>query len=219
MGGAIRGHWTSSGSGAGAGGCGAASMAPPLRRALWAWQRQQAAYCRRYTQGTTLIGREVELLEAMQLVSAMAGLAPPEKPGVPDDATRRPSGPDFTGARRVPLLLMAAEGAGKTHLVVRLLQQLGDEAPQLRVAAHFAAAGGCGFHLARVALSHLALQLHSLLLAEAAEAEAAATAATAADTAAAVAAATASVPARLPAAYAELSALCNRLMCASATSS
>ena len=80
-------------------------------------------------------------------------------------------------------------------------------------------AGGCGFHLARVALSHLALQLHSLLLAEAAEAEAAATAATAADTAAAVAAATASVPARLPAAYAELSALCNHLMCASATSS
>ena len=84
----------------------------------------------------------------------MAGLAAPEKPGVPDDATRRPSGPDFTGARRVPLLLLAAEGAGKTHLVVRLLQQLGDESPQLRIAAHFAAAGGCGFHLARVALSH-----------------------------------------------------------------
>ena len=95
-GGAMRGRWTGSGSGAGSGGCGAASMAPPLRRALWAWQRQQAlltmatpttailtmaravlhfpshisqaAYCRRYTQGTPLVGREVELLEAMQLV-------------------------------------------------------------------------------------------------------------------------------------------------------
>ena len=108
---------------------------------------------------------------------------------MPDDATRRPSGPDFTGARRVPLLLMTSEGAGKTHLVVRLLQRLAEESPQLRVAAHFAAAGGCGFHLARVALSHLALQLHSLLLSEAAEAAAAATAATAADAAAAVKAA------------------------------
>ena len=61
---------------------------------------------------------------------------------------------------------MTSEGAGKTHLVVRLLQRLAEESPQLRVAAHFAAAGGCGFHLARVALSHLALQLHSLLLSE-----------------------------------------------------
>ena len=107
---------------------------------------------------------------------------------------------------------MASEGAGKTHLVVRLLQRLAEESPQLRVAAHFAAAGGCGFHLARVALSHLALQLHSLLLSEAAEAAAAATAATAADAAAAVEAAVASLPARLPAAYAELSALCHRLI-------
>ena len=132
-----------------------APLAPSQRRALWYGARLQQAASAAVARAPPL-GRSVELLRLQQLVLAHSNLAPPEKPGVPGEATLRPFA---SGRGEPPLLLLAPCGAGKTALVAHLLTSLRRDAPALRIAVHFSAAGGGGFDLLRVALTQLALQL------------------------------------------------------------
>ena len=136
------------------------AVAEVLRRALWFWEREDSAFTNSMTGGTTeLIGRQVELLRLMQLVAAQVGLGAARKPGVPSEATQRPT----NGMLRAPLLLLAPHGMGKTALLVRLVERLEREHPQLSVASHYASVGVGGAELARVALTRLTVYLMALL--------------------------------------------------------
>ena len=134
------------------------TLSEPLRAALWSMQRLQLGYMRLHEQ-TPIIGRQVEQLRLLQHVLAQVGLAAPDRPGVPEEATLRPSSRQGNHASQVPLLLAAEAGAGKTRLLLQTLQTLHHDHPGLHVAVHLAAAGGASFVSSRVALTHLVLQL------------------------------------------------------------
>ena len=156
--------WRGMGGGLGGGrpssrdGAGMPQLSEPLRAALWSMQRHQLSYMRLNEQ-TPMLGRQVEQLRLLQHVLAQVGLAAPDRPGVPQEATLRPSSRQGHASSRVPLLLAAEAGTGKTRLLLQALQTLHHEQPSLHVAVHFSAAGGASFMSSRVALTHLVLQL------------------------------------------------------------
>jgi Ni2+-binding GTPase involved in maturation of urease and hydrogenase len=68
---------------------------------------------------------------------------------------------------RSPLLLLSATGTGKTALLLKMIEKLGDEHANLHIAPHHAQIGVAGSALCRVALTRLTLQLMAICAHEA----------------------------------------------------
>ena len=121
-------------------------------RARWAAEMARKAVAMRLARGPVL-ARAIELVRLQQMVCGLVGLSP---------TVSEHSEP------RVPLLLYAPPGTGKSRLVDALCDRLRVDAPQLRVVRHQASAAGGVAGLARVALTVLVLELLHLQATDAA---------------------------------------------------